>query len=304
MEKRIKGDKIMAELGFIGLGIMGKPMAEHLLKAGHKVYAYDIMPKSLSELQQKGAIACASSKEVAGKAWIVFLIVPDTPDVEAAIFGKNGIAEGIKPGSIVVDMSSISPIATKEFAKKLKAMGVEMLDAPVSGGQVGAQNASLSIMVGGPTEIFEKIKPYFEIMGKNIVLIGGNGDGQTCKVANQIVVALTIEAVGEALLFASKAGADPAKVRSALMGGFADSRILQLHGERMIKRTFEPGFRVRLHQKDLNLALESARKMGLSLPSTAIAQELFNSIAAHGGSELDHSALVQALENMANHTVA
>ena len=197
----------------------------------------------MSELQKQGAIACASSKEVAEKVGIVFLIVPDTPDVDAALFGKNGIAEGIKAGSIVVDMSSISPIATKEFAKKLKAMGVEMLDAPVSGGQVGAQNASLSIMVGGPAEIFEKIKPYFELMGKNIVLVGGNGDGQTCKVANQIVVALTIEAVGEALLFASKAGADPAKVRSALMGGFAHSRILELHGERMIKRTFEPGFR-------------------------------------------------------------
>lgn len=294
----------MADLGFIGLGIMGKPMAEHLLKAGNTLYVYDVVPQSVADLKQQGAIACASAKEVAGKAGIVFVIVPDTPDVDAVIFGKNGVAEGIKAGSIVVDMSSISPIATKEFAKKLKAMGVEMLDAPVSGGQVGAQNASLSIMVGGSTEVFEKIKPYFELMGKNIVLVGGNGDGQTCKVANQIVVALNIEAVGEALLFASKAGADPAKVRTALMGGFADSRILQIHGERMIKRTFQPGFRVRLHQKDLNLALESARKLGLSLPNTATAQELFNSLAAHGGSELDHSALVQALERLANHTVA
>ncbi len=292
------------ELGFIGLGIMGKPMAGHLLKAGHKLYVYDIVPASVSELQKQGAIACASSKEVAEKVDIVFLIVPDTPDVDAAIFGKNGIAEVIKSGALGVHMSSIAPIATKEFAKKLKAKGVEMLDAPVSGGQVGAQNASLSIMVGGPTAIFEKIKPYLDLMGKNIVLVGGNGDGQTCKVANQIVVALTIEAVGEALLFASKAGADPAKVRTALMGGFADSRILQLHGERMIKRTFDPGFRIRLHQKDLNLALESARKMGLSLPNTATAQELFNSMAAHGGSELDHSAMVQALERLANHTVA
>jgi 2-hydroxy-3-oxopropionate reductase len=294
----------MAEIGFIGLGIMGKPMAGHLLKAGHTLHVYDIVPASVAELKQQGARPCGSSKEVAGKAGIVFLIVPDSPDVEAALFGKNGVAEGIRAGSIVVDMSSISPIATKEFARKLKEMGVEMLDAPVSGGQVGAQNASLSIMVGGPVEIFEKIKPFFEIMGKNIVHIGGNGDGQTCKVANQIVVALTIEAVGEALLFASKAGADPAKVRSALLGGFAQSRILELHGERMIKRTFQPGFRVRLHQKDLNLALESARKMGLSLPNTAMAQELFNSIAAAGGSELDHSALVMALEKLANHTVA
>lgn len=294
----------MAELGFIGLGIMGKPMAGHLLKAGHKVYVYDVVPSAVAELQQQGAIACASSREVAEKVGLVFVIVPDTPHVEAVLFGKNGVAEGIKAGSIVVDMSSISPIATKEFALKLRAMGVEMLDAPVSGGQVGAQNATLSIMVGGKADIFEKIRPYFELMGKNIVLIGGNGDGQTCKVANQIVVALNIEAVAEALLFASKAGADPAKVRTALMGGFADSRILQLHGERMIKRTFQPGFRVCLHQKDLNLALESARKMGLSLPNTATAQELFNSLAAHGGSDLDHSALVQALEKLANHTVA
>jgi len=294
----------MAEIGFIGLGIMGKPMAGHLLKAGHKVYVYDIVPAAVAELEQQGAIACKSSKEVAGKTGIVFLIVPDTPDVEAALFGKNGVAEGIQPGSIVVDMSSISPIATKEFARNLKEMGIEMLDAPVSGGQVGAQNAALSIMVGGSVENFERIKPYFEIMGKNIVHIGGNGDGQTCKVANQIVVALTIEAVAEALLFASKAGADPAKVRAALLGGFAQSRILELHGERMIKRTFQPGFRVRLHQKDLNLALESARKMGLSLPNTATAQELFNAIAAGGGSDLDHSAMVLALEKLASHAVA
>jgi len=294
----------MAEIGFIGLGIMGKPMAGQLLKAGHTVYVYDIVPEAITELERQGAIPCKSSKEVAGKTGMVFLIVPDTPDVEAALFGKNGVAEGIRPGSIVVDMSSISPIATKEFARKLKEMGVEMLDAPVSGGQVGAQNAALSIMVGGSVELFEQIKPFFEIMGKNIVHIGGNGDGQTCKVANQIVVALTIEAVGEALLFASKAGADPVKVRAALLGGFAQSRILELHGERMIKRTFQPGFRVRHQQKDLNLALESARKMGLSLPNTAMAQELYNSIAAAGGSELDHSALVLALEKLANHNVA
>ena len=231
-------------------------------------------------------------------------MVPDTPDVDAVLFGKDGVAEGIKRGSIVVDMSSISPVATKNFARRLEAMGVKMLDAPVSGGQVGAENATLSIMVGGPEDVFGTVLPYFQLMGKNIVRIGGNGDGQTCKVANQIVVALTIEAVGEALLFASKAGADPARVRSALMGGFAGSRILELHGERMIKRTFQPGFRIRLHQKDLNLALESARNMGLSLPNTAMAQELFNAVAAAGGADLDHSALVQALEKLANHQVA
>jgi 2-hydroxy-3-oxopropionate reductase len=230
-------------------------------------------------------------------------MVPDTPDVEVVLFGAEGVAEGLKPGSIVVDMSSISPIATKEFAKRLAAMGVKMLDAPVSGGQVGAENATLSIMVGGPVDVFNQIKPYFERMGKNIVHIGDHGDGQTCKVANQIVVALTIEAVGEALLFASKAGADPAKVRAALLGGFAQSRILELHGERMIKHNFNPGFRIRLHQKDLNLALESARSMGLSLPNTSLAQELFNAVAAQGGSDLDHSAMVLALEKLANHTI-
>src|SRR3989339_101804 len=294
----------MADIGFIVLGIMGKPMAGHLLKAGHKVYVYDIVPEAIAELERQGAIACKSSKEVAGKAGMVFLIVPDTPDVEAALFGKNGVAEGVRPGSIVVDMSSISPIATKEFARKLKEMGVEMLDAPVSGGQVGAQNATLSIMVGGSVELFERIKPFFEIMGKNIVHIGGNGDGQTCKVANQIIVALNIAAVGEALLFASKAGADPAKVRQALMGGFASSRILEVHGERMIKRTFDPGFRIKLHQKDLGLALQGARELGLALPQTAGAAQLMQVCTANGMADLDHSALVKALELMGNHAVA
>ncbi len=294
----------MAELGFIGVGIMGKPMAGHLVKAGHKVLVYDVNAAAVQELAAKGAVACKGSQEVAEKTGIIFIMVPDTPDVEAVLFGKGGLAEGLKAGSIVVDMSSISPIATKEFAKRLSAMGVQMLDAPVSGGQVGAENAALSIMVGGDPGIFEKIKPYFELMGKNIVHIGGNGDGQTCKVANQIVVALTIEAVAEALLFASKAGADPVKVRAALLGGFAQSRILDLHGERMIKRTFNPGFRIRLHQKDLNLALQAARSMGMSLPNTATAQELFNAVAAQGGIDLDHSALVFALEKLANHTVS
>jgi 2-hydroxy-3-oxopropionate reductase len=293
----------MAKLGFIGLGIMGKPMAGHLVKAGHEVSVYDLNPASIQELSSKGASACKSSKEVAQKSEIIFIIVQDTPDVEAVLFGKDGLVEGLKPNSIVVDMSSISPIATKEFAKKLAGMKVKMLDAPVSGGQVGAENATLSIMVGGEAEVFEKIKSYFQLMGKNIVHVGGNGDGQTCKVANQIVVALNIEAVAEALLFASKAGADPVKVRAALLGGFAHSRILELHGERMLKRTFNPGFRIRLHQKDLNLALQSARSMGLSLPNTATAQELFNAVAAQGGIDLDHSAMVLALEKLANHEI-
>jgi 2-hydroxy-3-oxopropionate reductase len=293
----------MAELGFIGLGIMGKPMASHLVRAGHTVHVCDLAEESVKHLCSLGGKACSCSREIAQKSDIIFIMVPDTPDVETVLFGTNGVAEGLKPGSIVIDMSSISPIATKEFAKRLAARGVKMLDAPVSGGQVGAENATLSIMVGGPVDVFNQIKPYFELMGKNIVHIGDHGDGQTCKVANQIVVALTIEAVGEALLFASKAGADPAKVRAALLGGFAQSRILELHGERMIKHNFTPGFRIRLHQKDLNLALDAARSMGLSLPNTSLAQELFNAVAAQGGSDLDHSAMVLALEKLANHAI-
>jgi len=294
----------MANLGFTGVGIMGKPMAGHLLAAGHTVNVYDVNSKPVQELASKGAVACNSNQEVAQKSDIVFIMVPDTPDVEAALFGKNGVAEGVRSGSTVVDMSSISPIATKGFTKKLDALGVRMLDAPVSGGQVGAENATLSIMVGGQPEVFEQIKPFFEIMGKNITHIGDNGAGQTCKVANQIVVGLTIEAISEALLFASKAGADPRKVREALLGGFAQSRILDLHGERMIERKFDPGFRIRHQQKDLNLALQGARSLGLSLPNTATTQELYNALAAEGNSNLDHSALVLVLEKMANHKVS
>ncbi len=231
-------------------------------------------------------------------------MVPDTPHVEAALFGENGVSEGLSGGKTVVDMSSISPIGTKEFAKRINALGCGYLDAPVSGGEVGAKNATLSIMEGGPEEAFARVKPLFELLGKNLTLVGGNGDGQTTKVANQIIVALTIEAVGEALVFASKAGADPAKVRQALMGGFASSKILEVHGERMVKRTFEPGFRIELHQKDLNLALQTPKSLGVSLPNTATAQELFNACVAHGGAAWDHSALVRSLEIMANHEVA
>src|SRR5689334_21991082 len=290
-------------VGFIGLGIMGRPMACNLAKGGNKVHAYDHKPVP-GPLLELGAIACGSAKEVAQKSEVVITMVPDTPHVASALFDAGGVAEGLSPGKIVVDMSSISPLDTKEFAKRIEALGCRYLDAPVSGGEVGAKAGSLTIMVGGPRETFEQVKPLFELMGKNITLVGGNGDGQTCKVANQIIVALNIEAVAEALLFASKAGADPAKVRQALMGGFASSRILEVHGERMIKRTFDPGFRIELHQKDLNLALEGARALSLSLPNTASAQQLFNVCAAHGGARWDHSAMVRALEGMANHEVS
>jgi len=289
----------MSKIGFIGLGIMGAPMAGHLLTGGHELYLYDVKSPAKSLVDQ-GATPCLSCKDVAQKADIVIIMVPDTPNVADVLFAENGVAAGLSPGKIVVDMSSISPIETKEFARKIEALGCNYLDAPVSGGEVGAKAASLTIMVGGKQEVFDRVKPLFELMGKNITLVGGTGDGQTCKVANQIIVALTIEAVGEALLFASKAGADPAKVRQALMGGFASSRILEVHGERMIKRTFDPGFRINLHQKDLNLALSSARAIGVSLPNTATCQELFNVCAAHDGSAWDHSAMVRALEMMAN----
>src|SRR6187401_1687956 len=258
----------MSDVGFIGLGTMGAPMAGHLLAGGHRLFV-QTRSKVPESLTAGGAVVCAHGTEVARKAGVVFLMVPDTPDVEKVLFGPDGVAAGLTPGKIVVDMSSISPIETKAFARRIDALGCQYLDAPVSGGQVGAKAASLTIMVGGSEETFAKVKPLFELMGKNITLVGGNGDGQTTKVANQIIVALTIEAVGEALLFAAKAGADPAKVRQALMGGFASSRILEVHGERMIKRTFDPGFRIELHQKDLNLALSSARRLGLSLPNTA-----------------------------------
>ncbi len=286
-------------VGFVGLGIMGAPMCGHLIAAGHNVFV-STRSKVPDSIAQTKAVVCSSPKEVAEKADIIITMVPDTPDVEKVLFGDNGIAKGISKGKVVVDMSSISPIATKEFAQKINALGAEYLDAPVSGGEVGAKNAALTIMVGGSEATFERVKPLFEKMGKNITLVGGNGDGQTAKVANQIIVALNIEAVSEALLFAAKAGADPAKVRQALMGGFAASRILEVHGERMINRTFNPGFRIELHQKDLNLALQSARAMGVSLPNTATAQELFNACTANGGSAWDHSAMVRALEKLAN----
>jgi 2-hydroxy-3-oxopropionate reductase len=289
----------MIKVGFIGLGIMGTPMAGHLINAGHELFLYNI-PSIPTSLVDAGGKPCASSKEVAQRADVIITMVPDTPHVAAVLFDPNGVAQGLSPGKIVVDMSSISPVETKKFAERIKGLGCEYIDAPVSGGEVGAKAASLTIMAGGSQLAFNQVKPLFDLMGKNVTLVGENGDGQTCKVANQIIVALTIEAVGEALLFASKMGADPAKVRQALMGGFAASRILEVHGERMIKRTFEPGFRIELHQKDLNLALSSARAIGVSLPNTATAQELFNACAAHGGSGWDHSGMVRALEMLAN----
>ena len=291
------------KVGFIGLGIMGKPMATNLIKGGHTLFLHSRsgVPQELTEA---GGVACPDAKETAKKSEVIITMVPDTPDVEKVLFGEKGVAQGLSPGKIVVDMSSISPIETKKFAARIGELGCEYLDAPVSGGDVGARNATLTIMVGGKEETFATVKPLLELMGQKITLVGSVGDGQTCKVANQIIVALTLEAVAEGLVFASKAGADPAKVREALMGGFAGSRILEVHGERMIKRTFQPGFRVELHQKDLNLALSGARVLGVTLPGTATVQEIFNACTAKGGAKWDHSALVRVLETLACHDVA
>jgi 2-hydroxy-3-oxopropionate reductase len=289
-------------IGFIGLGVMGAPMARHLADAGHDLATVLNRSPLPSDLK---ATVVASAADVARTSEIVITMLPDTPDVERILLGERGVLEGISPGALVIDMSSISPIATTKIASRFREAGAGYLDAPVSGGEVGAKAASLTIMVGGPKAEFERALPIFEKLGKNITLIGErNGAGQTCKIANQIIVALNIEAVAEALVFASKAGCDPATVRTALMGGFASSRVLDVHGERMIKRAFAPGFRVRLHQKDLGLALESARALGVALPNTANTQELMNACSARaGGGEADHSSLVRALEMLSDHTL-
>jgi 2-hydroxy-3-oxopropionate reductase len=293
----------MAELGFVGLGVMGRPMARNLVKGGHRVHLWSRsgVPR---ELVDAGGVACASGRDVGRAAEVVFCIVPDTADVERVLFGPDGVAEGLTPGKVFVDMSSISPLATRELAARVNGLGCEYVDAPVSGGDVGARDATLTIMAGATDAGFARVRPLLALLGKNVTHVGPNGAGQTTKVANQIVVALTIEAVGEALLFAAKAGVDPAKVRQALLGGFASSRVLEVHGQRMLDRSFEPGARVELHQKDLENALSGARAMGLALPATALAQQLFNSVKAMGGARWDHSALVRALEALAGAEIA
>ena len=294
----------MTRIAFIGLGIMGRPMAGHLQAAGHELFVVRHVSPLPEDLLEGGAVECATAAEAASRSEVVITMVPDTPDVADVLFGPGGVAEGLQVGTTVIDMSSISPIETKAFAERIAEKGCDYLDAPVSGGEVGAKGASLTIMAGGSGETFERARPLLELMGANITLVGDVGAGQTCKVANQIIVALTIEAVGEALLFASKAGVDPARVREALMGGFAGSRILEVHGQRMVERTFDPGFRIALHQKDLGLALQGARALGISLPNAATAQELMNACAAQGWSDLDHSGLVKALEVLAGHEIS
>ena len=285
-------------IGFIGLGVMGRPMAENLIKAGHSL-SLNRVKQASQYLVDQGGKALETPRAVAAASDVVILMLPDTPDVEAVLFGQDGVASGLSAGKLVIDMSSISPVATKDFAKRVAATGASYMDAPVSGGEVGAKSASLTIMVGGSEKDFERAKPLFEVMGKSVTLVGGVGDGQTAKVANQIIVGLTIEAVSEALLFAEKAGADPAKVRAALMGGFASSRILEVHGERMIKGTFDPGFRIRLHRKDMTLAVDGAKALDIALPNSAATQQLMNAAVARGDGDLDHSGLIRTLKALA-----
>ncbi|WP_227369203.1 2-hydroxy-3-oxopropionate reductase [Halomonas sp. M20] len=294
----------MSKIGFIGLGIMGRPMAGHLLDAGHELVTVKRDKPLASELADKGMQELADPKAVAEQSEIIITMVPDTPDVEHVLFAEDGVVHGLQRGALVIDMSSIAPIPTQEFAKRIKDAGGDYVDAPVSGGEGGAINAALTIMVGASQDAFERAKPILEVMGKTITLIGENGAGQTCKVANQIVVALTIEAVAEGLLFASKAGADVSKVRESLLGGLAQSKILDVHGERMIQRNFDPGFKVKLHQKDLNLALEGARTLNLALPGTANAQQLLQACVANDGADWDHSGILKVLEKLADHEVS
>ncbi len=291
------GTAAKPKIGFIGLGIMGRPMAKNLLKAGYELVVYDIVPAGVEEVAKAGAKPAGSNREVAEKSDVVITMLPDSPDVEAAMLGPAGVFEGLHSGLTLIDMSSISPVTARKVATMAAEKGVAMLDAPVSGGDVGAINATLSIMVGGKPEVFERCKPIFEVLGKNINLVGDSGAGQVCKAANQIVVALTIDAVAEALVFAEKAGVDPAKVRQALMGGFAQSRILEVHGQRMLDRNFNPGFRVRFHIKDLNIALSTGREYGVSLPGTAVAMEILKSLAATGHGNDDHSAIARYIDS-------
>ncbi len=295
-------DTDIMKIGFIGLGVMGQPMAGHLIKAGYDLHLHRVKEKSRA-LVEMGGRAEESAKAVAEASDIIILMLPDTADVEAVLFGDASIAEGLSAGKTVIDMSSILPVATRDFAHRIAGMDCAYLDAPVSGGEAGAKAATLSIMVGAAQGDFDSMLPILEVMGGNITHVGEVGAGQTAKIANQIMVALTIGAVSEGLLFASKAGVNPAKVREAIMGGLASSKILEMHGQRMIDRTFEPGFRISLHQKDINNALTSARSLKLALPATALAQELFNTCSAQGHGDLDHSALIRALETMAAHEV-
>jgi 2-hydroxy-3-oxopropionate reductase len=288
----------MERIGFIGLGAMGKPMTQNLMKAGYPVNVLTRTRSKIEDLLNAGAVWCGTPKEVAEKSEVVITMLPDTPDVEQAFGGRDGVFDGISPGMLLVDMSTVSPIAVRKLAREAEARGCDFLDAPVSGGDIGARNGTLSIMVGGPEPAFRRAMPIFQAMGKTILLIGDSGAGQTTKAANQILTAITIEAVAEAMLFVVKSGVDPAKAVQALMGGSASSRILEVHGKRMIERNFEPGFRMRLHRKDLGITLDAGREYGAALPATAHVLELMNEAINDGQGDLDSSSFMLLLEKL------
>ncbi|TAL37441.1 MAG: 2-hydroxy-3-oxopropionate reductase [Alphaproteobacteria bacterium] len=286
----------MAEkLGFIGLGIMGLPMALNLRRAGFPLSVYNRTKSRTVPLKDAGAAICTSPKDVAANSDIIFICVSDTPDVNEVLFGKEGVAAGAKKGSVVVDMSTISPDSTRRFAADLKMAGIDMLDAPVSGGEAGAIAGSLSIMVGGKEEVCRRVLPFFQKLGKNIVLVGDHGAGQVAKACNQIVIAVTIEAVGEALLLAEKSGVSGHKVREALMGGFAGSKVLEVHGNRMLNDDYKPGFKAKLHRKDMGIVLDTAKNLQLPLPATTLVTLHMDEVIKSGDGELDSSAIFKAL---------
>ena len=287
-------------IGFIGLGIMGKPMARNLLKAGFSLIVHNRSQAAVEELAKDGAQIAASPNEVAARSEIVITMLPDSPDVELVYAGEHGVFAGAKPGALLIDMSTIAPVAARKLASAAERRSFDMLDAPVSGGEAGAQSATLSIMIGGKAAAVERAMPIFQALGKNIVHIGDAGAGQVAKAANQVVVGITIAAISEALVLAKKAGVDPAKVRQVLLGGFAQSRILDAHGQKMLERNFKPGFRIRLHEKDLKIAMATGGEYSAPLLLTGIVQQMMTAMRSMGHGELDHSAMVRFIEELAN----
>ncbi len=294
----------MAEkVGFIGLGIMGGPMAQNLMEAGYELVLYNRTTEKAEEIAGDGATVAESPKEVAESCDLIVLMLPDSPQVEEVVEGEDGVLEGLKEGALIVDMSTISPVVTRELAEKIEERGASMLDAPVSGGEPGAQQGTLAIMAGGSEEDFERAKPLLEVMGDAITHVGPTGAGQTAKAANQIVVALTIEAISEALVLGSKAGVAPEKILEALSGGLAGSNVMEAKKEKFLSHDFDPGFKVELHHKDLGIALAAGREYGVSLPVTAIVDQMFESLKSKGRGDRDHSALLTLIEDEAQHEI-
>lgn len=294
---------MIEKIGVVGPGIMGQPMGMILINAGYSLWVFSRTASRAQPLLEAGATFCGTPKAVAEQTDIIISIVSDTPDVEAVVLGENGVLAGAGPGKVLVDMSTISPIATRKMSEILGEKGVEMLDAPVSGGDIGARNGTLSIMVGGKPEVFERVKPVFDVLGKNVIHVGDSGAGQVAKACNQILVAEHINAAGEALLLARACGVDPEKVRQALLGGFAYSRVLEVHGERMLTRNFQPGFKAKLHKKDMQIVLETMEETGLDLPTARAVSSALDQAVADSDGELDSTVLVKILEKKNSVTI-